>query len=153
MLSQQSIVRHVLCQKCIEWYKESRLHGLKSYQMLHFNLIICKRAFDEIICIAYFTDKYTSHNEVSSLIDNKEKTLFSMFKSLINRCDRAELTINSMIKIITSDQKISVDIASDDWIMTQSIVWEWSRKYTLEQNKILKRQDALLIEKATCIRV
>jgi hypothetical protein len=121
--------------------------------MLHFDLIICKKAFDEIICIAHFTNEYTSYNWVFLLIDHKERTLFLTFKSLINRYDQAELTINLMIKIIRSDQNISIDNALNDQIVTQSIVWKWSTKYILEQNEISKRHDASFIEKVRCIKV
>jgi hypothetical protein len=34
----------------------------KSFQILHFDLIIDNQTFDEIICIAHFTDEFTSYN-------------------------------------------------------------------------------------------
>jgi hypothetical protein len=86
------------------------------------------------------------------LIDHQEKTLMSMFKSLINKCDRTELIIKSMIKKIRSEQKISIDIKLKDWISDQNIEWNWSSKNTFEQNDKSERFDVLLIEKAKCIK-
>jgi hypothetical protein len=84
----------------------------KSYEILHFDTIIFKKRFDfdETSCIAHFIDEFTSFNWVFSLIDYKEKTLMSVFKDLINRCDKAELIINSMMKKIRSEQKTSIDL-------------------------------------------
>jgi hypothetical protein len=76
----------------------------------------------------------------------------SMFKSLINRCDRAELIINSMMKKIRSEQKTSIDLQLKNWVNDQSIEWNRSAKNTSEQNENPKRFEALLMEKAKCIR-
>jgi hypothetical protein len=67
--------------------------AIKSYEILHFDIIIFKKKFDfdETSCIIHCIDEFTSFNWVFSLIDHQEKTLMSMFKSLINRCDRAEI--------------------------------------------------------------
>ncbi len=61
----------------------------KSYEILHFDIIIFQKKFDfdETFCIAHFTDEFTSFNWVFSLIDDQEKTLMWMFKSLINKYD------------------------------------------------------------------
>jgi hypothetical protein len=75
-----------------------------------------------------------------------------MFKSLINRCDRAELIINSMMRKIRSEQKTSIDLQLEDWVNDQNIEWDWSSKNILEQNDKSERFDALLIEKARCIK-
>jgi hypothetical protein len=77
-----------------------------------------------------------------------------MFKSLINKCDRIDLSImlRIMIKKIRSEQKISIDIKLKDWISDQNIEWNWSSKNIFEQNDKSERFDALLIEKARCIR-
>ncbi len=127
---------------------------IKSYEILNFDIIIFKKRFDfdETSCIAHFIDEFTSFNWVFSLIDHQEKTLMSMFKSLINRCDRAELIINSMMKKIRSEQETSIDLQLENWINSQSIEWDWSSKNTLEQNDKSERFDVLLIEKAKCIR-
>jgi hypothetical protein len=75
----------------------------KSFQILHFDLTIDNQTFDDTICIAHFTDEFTSYNWTYSLIDHKEKTLISVFKSLINQCDRIDMIVNFMIRIIRSD--------------------------------------------------
>ena len=80
----------------------------KSYQMLHFDLTILGRGFDGISCIAHFTDEFISFNWVFPLLDHKEKTLIPVFKSMINRCDRAELSIRSIVMIIRSGQETSI---------------------------------------------
>jgi hypothetical protein len=89
--------------------KKSSARVIKSYEMFYFDLIIYEfRDFDDIICIAHFTDEFTHYSWVFSLTDHKEKTLLSIFRNLINRCDRSEIVINSMIKIIRSDKKTSI---------------------------------------------
>jgi hypothetical protein len=129
---------------------------IKSYEILHFDIVIFKKRsdFDETSCIAHFIDEFTSFNCVFSLIDHQEKTLMSMFKSLINKCDKADLSImfRIMIKKIRSEQKISINIRLENWVNDQNIEWEWSSKNTLEQNDKSERFEALLIEKARCIR-
>jgi hypothetical protein len=127
---------------------------IKSYEILHFDIIIFKKRFDfdETSCIAHFIDEFTSFNWIFSLIDHKKRTLMSVFKTLINRCDRAELIINSMIKKIRSEQETLIDTQLKDWISDQSIEWDWSAKNTSEQNNKSERFDVLLINKARCIR-
>ncbi len=44
----------------------------------------------------------------------KEKTLISMFKSLINRCDKAEMIIKSIVKKIRNDQETSIDLQLEE---------------------------------------
>ncbi len=134
--------------------KISAERATKSYEILHFDIIICKKDFDETSCIIHFTDEFTSFNWVFSLIDHKKKSLMSVFKSLINRCDKAELSImlRIMIKKIRNEQKISIDTRLENWVSDQNIEWEWSSKYTFEQNEKSERFDVLLIEKARCIR-
>jgi hypothetical protein len=126
--------------------------AIKSYEILHFDIIICKKDFDETSCIAHFIDEFTSFNWVFSLIDHKEKTLMSVITDLINRCDKTELIINSMMKKIRSEQKTSIDLQLENWINNQNIEWEWSFKYIFEQNDKSERFDALLSEKTRCIR-
>jgi hypothetical protein len=57
-----------------------------------------------------------------------------------------------MIKKIRNEQKISINTKLEDWINNQNIEWDWSSKNILEQNDKSKRFDALLIEKARCIK-
>ncbi len=119
---------------------------------MHFDLTVDNQTFDDITCIAYFTDEFTSYNWTYSLIDHKEKTLISVFKSLINQCDRTDMIINFMIRMIRSDQKTFIENKLEKWIKEQSIEWEWSSKYTPEQNEKFERFKALIIEKTRCIR-
>jgi hypothetical protein len=112
--------KSVKCETCAV----SKMHRLmqktfaelatKSYEILHFDIIVFKKKsnFENTSCIAHFIDEFTSFNWVFSLIDHQEKTLMSMFKSLINKCDKTELSIifRIMIKKIRSEQKISINI-------------------------------------------
>jgi hypothetical protein len=92
--------------------------AIKSYEVLHFDIIIFKKKFDfdETFCIAHFIDEFTSFNWIFPLIDHQEKTLMSVFKSLINRCDRAGLNVQSrsMMKKIRSEQETSIDLQLED---------------------------------------
>jgi hypothetical protein len=136
--------------------KTSAERATKSYEILHFDIIIFKKKFDfdETSCIVHFIDDFTSFNWVFSLIDHQEKTLMSVFKSLINKCDQTELNaqFRSMMKKIRSEQKTSIDLQLENWINSQNIEWDWSSKNILEQNGKSERFDALLTEKARCIR-
>jgi hypothetical protein len=64
--------------------RTSSVKAIKILQILHFDLIICNKAFDEMTCIAHFIDELIFYNWVFSLIDHKKKTLLSIFKNLIN---------------------------------------------------------------------
>ena len=68
--------------------------AIKPYQVLHFDLTINYKGFDRTSCIAYFTDEFTLYVWVYPLNDHKEKTLLPIFKSLINQCDRAGISVN-----------------------------------------------------------
>ncbi len=81
-----------------------------------------------------------------------KKILMSLFKGLINRCDRIEMTIKSMIKIIRSKQKTSIGLNLKNWIIKQKIEWQWSFKNISEQNDKSEKYEVLLIEKTRCIR-
>jgi hypothetical protein len=128
----------------------------KSYEVLHFDITIFKKGsgFDGTSCIAHFTDEFTSFNWVFPLIDHQEKTLMSVFKGLINRCDRAGLSIifRIMVRKIRSGQETSIGTRLEDWVSDQGIEWDWSAKNTSEQNGKLERFGVLLTEKARCIR-
>jgi hypothetical protein len=64
--------------------RTSSAKTIKFFQILHFDLIICNKTFDDTTCIAHFTDELIFFNWVYSLIDHKKKTLLSIFKDLIN---------------------------------------------------------------------
>jgi hypothetical protein len=149
----------IKCQTCAVFkmhrlvQRQSSARAIKLYEMLHFDLIIYDiKRFDDTICIAYFTNEFTHYSWVFSLIDHREKTLMLIFKDLINRCDQSGIAINSMIRIIRSSQKTSIEKRLENWIIDHRIIWDWSAKNTLEQNDISKRYRALLTEKARCIR-
>jgi hypothetical protein len=133
--------------------KQSSARAIKLYEMLHFDLIIYEiKKFDEIICIAHFTNEFIHYSWVFSLNDHQKKTLMFIFKDLINKCDRSDIAINSMIWIIRTSQETSINKRLENWIINQKIIWDWSAKNTLEQNDKSKQYEALLIEKAKCIR-
>jgi hypothetical protein len=120
--------------------------------MLHFDLIICNKAFDETTCIAHFIDELIFFNWVYSLIDHKKKTLLSIFKDLINQCDRIDFNERVIIRITRINQEIFIDKKFKDWVRAQNINWDWSTKSIFEQNEKFERFDELLIEKARCIK-
>ncbi len=157
--SDDAASKTIKCEICVVFkmhrlmQKASTARIIKSYEMLHFDLIIYEiKEFDEIICIAHFTDEFTHYSWIFSLMNHREKTLMFVFKSLINRCDRSNIAINSMIRIIRTNQETSINKRLENWIINQRIIWNWSTKNTLEQNDKSKRFDAVLIEKAKCIR-
>jgi hypothetical protein len=154
-----SASKTIKCQICAVFkmhrlvQKQSSARAIKLYEMFHFDLIIYEiKRFDEIICIAHFTNEFTHYSWIFSLTNHREKTLMLVFKDLINRCDRSDIAINSMIRIIRTSQKTSIDKRLENWIINQNIIWNWSAKNTFEQNDISKRYEVLLIEKARCIR-
>jgi hypothetical protein len=133
--------------------KQWSTRTIKFYEMLHFDLIIYEiKEFDDTICIAHFTNEFTHYSWVFSLNDHREKTLMFVFKDLINKCDRSDITMNLMIRIIRTNQETSINKRLENWIINQKIIWNWSTKDIFEQNDKSKRFDALLIEKARCIR-
>jgi hypothetical protein len=119
---------------------------------LHFDLIICNKTFDETTCIAHFIDELIFYNWVFSLMNHKKKTLLSIFKDLINQCDRIEFDERAIVRIIRIDQEIFIDKKLENWIREQEINWDWSTKNISEQNEKFKRFDDMLIEKAKCIK-
>ncbi len=132
--------------------RTSSAKAIKFFQILHFDLIICNKAFDETTCIAHFIDELIFFNWVYSLINHKKKTLLSIFKDLINQCDRIKFNERAIIRIIRIDQEIFIDKKLEDWMQTQEINWNWSTKNIFEQNQKFERFDELLIEKAKCIK-
>jgi hypothetical protein len=55
-----------------------------------------------------------------------------MFKSLINQCDRVDIIINFIIRMIRNDQKTFIENKLKKWIQEQNIEWNWLSKYTFE---------------------
>ncbi len=132
--------------------RTSSAKATKSFQVLHFDLIICNKAFDDTTCIAHFIDELIFFSWIYSLIDHKKKTLLSVFKDLINQCDRIKFNERAIIRIIRTDQEIFIDKKLEDWVRAQEINWNWSTKNIFEQNEKSERFDELLIEKTRCIK-
>ncbi len=126
--------------------------AIKIFQILHFDLIICNKAFNETTCIAHFIDELTFYNWVFSLMNHKKKTLLSIFKDLINQCDRIKFDERAIIRIIRTDQEIFINKKLENWMREQKISWDWSTKNTFEQNEKFERFDDMLIEKTKCIK-
>jgi hypothetical protein len=76
------------------------------------------------MCIAHFIDELIFFNWVYSLINHKKKTLLSIFKDLINQCDRIKFNECAIIRIIRINQKIFIDKKLEDWMCTQRINWD-----------------------------
>jgi hypothetical protein len=132
--------------------RTSSTRTIKSFQILHFNLIICNKTFDDTTCIAHFIDELIFFNWVYSLINHKKKTLLSIFKNLINQCNRIKFNKRAIIPIIRIDQEIFIDKKLENWVRAQKINWNWSTKNIFEQNEKFERFDELLFEKAKCIK-
>jgi hypothetical protein len=85
-------------------------------------------------------------------MNHKKKTLLSIFKNLINQCDRVEFDERAIIRIIRIDQEIFIDKKLENWMREQEINWNWSTKNISEQNEKFERFDDMLIEKTKCIK-
>jgi hypothetical protein len=132
--------------------RTSSARTIKFFQILHFDLIICNKAFDDMTCIAHFIDELIFFNWMYSLIDHKKKTLLSIFKNLINQCDRIKFNERAIIRIIRINQENFIDKKLEDWVNAQEINWNWSTKNIFEQNKKFERFEELFIEKEKCIK-
>jgi hypothetical protein len=132
--------------------RKSSVKAIKIFQILHFDLIICNKAFNETTCIAHFINELIFYNWVFSLMNHKKKTLLSIFKDLINQWDRIKLDKRAIIRIIRIDQEIFIDKKLEDWMREQKINWNWLTKNIFEQNEKFKRFDDILIEKTKCIK-
>jgi hypothetical protein len=85
-------------------------------------------------------------------MNHKKKTLLSIFKDLINQCDRIKFDERAIIHIIRINQEIFIDKKFENWVREQKINWDWSTKNIFEQNKKFERFDDMLIEKTKCIK-
>ncbi len=119
---------------------------------MHFDLIICNKAFDKITCITHFIDELIFYNWIFSLMNHRKKTLLSIFKDLMNQCDRIKFDERAIIRIIRIDQEIFIDKNLENWMREQEINWNWSTKNIFEQNEKFERFDDMLIEKTKCIK-
>jgi hypothetical protein len=119
---------------------------------LHFDLIICNKTFNETTCITHFINELYFYNWVFSLMNHKKKTLLSIFKDLINQCDRIKFDECAIICIINIDQEIFINKNLENWVREQEINWNWSTKNISEQNEKSERFDDMLIEKVKYIK-
>lgn len=124
----------------------------KPFQVLHFDLTITDVGFDGTECITHFIDEFTSFNWVYFLVNHKKAILIPIFKSLINQCDRADLSLNSVVSVVRTGQETFIEKRLEDWLSGQGIEWDWSTKNTPEQNGTFEKFGHLLTEKARCIR-
>jgi hypothetical protein len=103
----------------------------------------------------YFKIKNMTNTDILDEIkpvDHKKKTLLSVFKDLINQCDRIEFNERAIVCIIRTDQETFINKKLEDWVRAQDINWDWSTKNTFKQNEKSERFDELLIEKTRCIK-
>jgi hypothetical protein len=101
--------------------RTSSTKAIKIFQILHFDLIIFNKTLNETTCITHFIDELIFYNWVFSLMNHKEKTLLSIFKNLINQCDRIKFDERAIIRIIRIDQKIFIDKKLENWMREQEI--------------------------------
>ncbi len=132
--------------------RTSSTKTIKFFQILYFDLIIYNKIFNDTMCITYFINELIFYNWIYLLINHKKKTLLSIFKDLINQCDRIKFNKRAIIRIIRINQEISIDKKLEDWMRAQKINWNWSTKITFEQNEKFERFNELLIEKTKCIK-
>jgi hypothetical protein len=85
-------------------------------------------------------------------MNHKKKTLLSIFKDLINQCDRIKFDKRAIIRIIRINQEIFIDKKLENWMREQEINWDWSTKNIFEQNEKFERFDDMIIEKTKCIK-
>ncbi len=157
-ITQENASKIVQCDTCaiLKMHRliqrKSSAKAIKIFQILHFDLIICNKTFNETTCIAHFIDELIFYNWIFSLMNHKKKTLLSIFKNLINQCDRIKIDERAIIRIIRIDQEIFIDKKLENWMREQEINWNWLTKNTFEQNEKFERFDDILIEKAKCIK-
>jgi hypothetical protein len=96
--------------------RKSSTKATKFFQILHFDLIINNKTFDEITCIAHFINKLIFYTWVYSLIDHKKKTLLLTFKDLINLCDRMRFDERAIIWIMHTSQEIFIETKLKNWV-------------------------------------
>jgi hypothetical protein len=85
-------------------------------------------------------------------MNHRKKTLLSIFKDLINQCDRIKFDERAIIRIIRTNQEIFIDKKLENWMREQEINWNWSTKNIFEQNEKFERFNDMLIEKTKCIK-
>ncbi len=108
-VTQEDALKIVQCDSCAISkmhrliQRKSSAKTIKIFQILHFDLIICNKTFDETTCITHFIDELIFYNWIFSLMNHKKKTLLSIFKDLIHQCDRIKFDERAIIRIIRID--------------------------------------------------
>ncbi len=126
-ITQENVSTIVQCDTCAIFkmhrliQRTSSARTTKFFEMLHFDLIINNKTFDETTWIAHFIDELIFYTWIYSLIDHKKKTLLSIFKDLINLCDRMRFEKHAIIRTIRTSQEIFIDTKLKDWISAQEI--------------------------------
>ncbi len=157
-ITQENVSKIVQCDTCAISkmhrliQRKSSAKAIKIFQILRFDLIICNKTFNKTTCITHFIDELIFYNWIFSLMNHKKKTLLSIFKNLINQCDRIKFDERAIIRIIRTDQEIFIDKKLENWMREQEISWNWSTKNIFEQNEKFERFDDMLIEKVKCIK-
>jgi hypothetical protein len=132
--------------------RASSAKTIRFFQILHFDLIICNKTFDDTTCIAHFIDEWIFFSWVYSLINHKKKTLLSIFKDLINQCDWIKFNERAINRIIRIKQEIFIDKKLKIECVRKTLIENWSTKNTFKQNEKFERFNELLIEKTKCIK-
>jgi hypothetical protein len=104
--------------------RTSSAKTIKIFQILHFDLIICNKTFNETTCITHFIDELIFYNWVFSLMNHNKKKLLSIFKNLINQCDRIKFDERAIIHIIRINQEIYINKKLADRMREQKINWD-----------------------------
>ena len=136
-------------------HRVSTSRATKPFQTLHFDLTILEKgiAWDGTQCIAHFTCEASSYNWVFPCQNHNESTLITIFKHMINLCDRRGMPIGAILGHIRSGRETSIGKKLENLVLSYGIEWDWSSVDTPEQNGKAERHGALLSEKARLIRL
>ena len=104
--------------------KDSTKKTTKFYQIVYFDLTILNIDFDDITCIAHFTNELIIFNWIYSLSNHKKSTLLSIFKFLIQHCDRVDIVFQLLVSSIKIEQKTFIDSTLKQWLLNQKIAWQ-----------------------------
>ncbi len=141
----RSSIRQIL-QTLADRYKQS---NVKIVELLHEQYHALKIPFVKTKIEQWISEW---ENFRSEMIIQGFKNTFGNDVIFVHEFLRSGIAINSMIRTIQTSQETSINKRLEDWIINQGITWDWSAKNTFEQNGTSKRYEALLIEKARCIR-
>jgi hypothetical protein len=91
----QATFKTIKCETCAIFkmhslvFKISTTKVTKSFQRLHFDLIILKKIdFNETTCVTHFQNDLISFHWIFSLQRHKQKTLLQVVKHVLSKCDR-----------------------------------------------------------------